>query len=119
MLLLEGAAPANAVLIAQKHGYGEKQYLGAAVFQWKSFAEALTHLLHPSRRRKRNPWFFGYFDFFFGFFFAFGTEITCRSNVAIAGLTLPTATKFCPRYQALSSSSSSSTSSANWQISLR
>jgi len=47
--------------------------------------------------------FFAYF-FFFGFFFALGTEITCTSNVAITGLTLPTATQFCPRYQASSKS---------------
>jgi hypothetical protein len=42
----------------------------------------------------------GLFGYFFGFFFAFfffGTEITCRSNPAAAGLTLPTATKFCQR----------------------
>ena len=37
--------------------------------------------------------FFVYFRFFFVFFFAFGTEITCRFNAAITGLTLPTATK--------------------------
>ena len=68
----------------------------AADFQ-SSFRGA-PNLLEPSRRRKGNPWFSGYFfAFFFRFFFAFGTEITCRSNVAIAGLTLPTATKFCPR----------------------
>jgi len=62
--------------------------------------------------RSTRKQLFAYFAFFFGFFFAFGTEITCRSNVAIAGLTLPTAKKFCPRCQAPSSSSSSSTSSA-------
>ena len=92
----------------RKHRYGEKQFLGAAGFQWNSFARALTYLLQPPRRRKGNPWFFDYF----GLFFAFGTEITCRSNVAIAGLTLPTATKLCPRYQASSTSSSSPTSSS-------
>jgi hypothetical protein len=36
---------------------------------------------------------FAYFAFVFGFFFAFGTDITCRPKVAIIGLTLPTATK--------------------------
>jgi hypothetical protein len=63
------------------------------------------------RCRHGNAWFFGYF-FFFAFFFALGTEITCRCNVTITGLTLPTATKFCPLYQDSSSSSSSSTSSS-------
>jgi hypothetical protein len=44
-----------------------------------------------------DPRLFGYFfGFFFAFFF-FGTEITSRSNLAPAGLTLPTATKFCQR----------------------
>jgi hypothetical protein len=93
----------------RKHRYEEKQFLGAAGFQWKSFARALTYLLQPPHRRKGNPWFFGYFGLFFVFFFAFATEITCGSNVAIAGLTLPTVTKFCPGAQALLSFSSSST----------
>jgi hypothetical protein len=45
-----------------------------------------------------DPRLFGYFfGFFFAFFFALGTEITRRSNVAIAGLALPTGTKFCRR----------------------
>ena len=79
------------------------RFLGAAGFQWKSFAGALTYPLQLPRCRNGNAWFFGYF-FFFGFFFAFGTEITRRPNVAITGLTLPTATKFCPRCQASSSS---------------
>jgi hypothetical protein len=61
-----------------------------------------SHTSTP-RRRKGNPWFFDYFGLFFAFFFAFGTEITCRSNVAVACLTLPSATKFYPRAQALSS----------------
>jgi len=34
-----------------------------------------------------NPWFLNYFDLFFTFFFAFGTEITCRYNVPLVGLT--------------------------------
>jgi hypothetical protein len=56
----------------------------------------LIYLLEPSRRRK--PGLFGYFFcFFFAFFFALGTEITCTSNVATAGLTLSTATNFCQR----------------------
>jgi hypothetical protein len=80
----------------KKHRCGEKQFLGAAGFQWKSFAGAPTYLLKPLRRRKGNPRFFDYFGLFFGFFLALGTEITCRSNVVIAGLTLPTATKFGP-----------------------
>jgi hypothetical protein len=46
-----------------------------------------------------NLWFLDYFDLFFAFFFAFGTEITCRYNVTVVGLTLPTTTKFCPRCQ--------------------
>ena len=79
------------------------RFLGAAGFQWKSFAGALTYPVQLPRSRNGNAWFFGYF-FFFGFFFAFGTEITHRPNVAITGLTLPTATKFCPRCQACSSS---------------
>ena len=88
----ESTAPANATLIAQKN---ECRLLGAAGFQRKSFAEALTYLPQLPRCRHGNAWFFGYF-FFFVFFFALGTEITCRSNVAITGLILPTATKFCP-----------------------
>jgi hypothetical protein len=42
----------------------------------------------------------GLFGYFFGFLFAFfffGTEITSRSNVAVAGLRLLTAKKFCQR----------------------
>jgi hypothetical protein len=42
---------------------------------------------------------FTYYAFFFGFFFAFGTDITCRPKVAIAGLTLPTATKLSHMYR--------------------
>jgi hypothetical protein len=42
---------------------------------------------------------FTYFAFFFGFFFAFGTDITRRPKVAIAGLTLPAATKFSHMYR--------------------
>jgi len=42
-----------------------------------------------------NRWFLDYFDFFFAFFFAFGTEITCRYDWAVVGLTLPITTKFC------------------------
>jgi len=42
---------------------------------------------------------FTYFAFFFGFFFAFDTDITRRPKVAIAGLTLPAATKFSHMYR--------------------
>ena len=49
-------------------------------FRWKSFARALTHLLQLPRCCNGNAWFFGYL-FFCGFFFAFGTEITRRSNL--------------------------------------
>lgn len=42
---------------------------------------------------------FTYFAFFFGFFFAFGNDITCRPKVPIGGLTLPTATKSSHIYQ--------------------
>jgi hypothetical protein len=49
------------------------------------------------REKQSHPGLFGYFfGFFFAFFF-FGTEITPRSNLATAGLTLPTARKFYRR----------------------
>jgi len=37
---------------------------------------------------------FTYFAFFFGFFFAFATGITCRPKADVTGLTLATATNF-------------------------
>jgi hypothetical protein len=43
-------------------------------------SRGLTYLLQLPRLCKGNLWFFGYFCFFFVFFFAFGTEITCRSS---------------------------------------
>ena len=86
----------------------KKQFQRAPGFQWESF-EALAYF---NFLLQGNLWFLDYFDLFFAFFFAFGTEITCRYNVTVIGLTLPT-TKFCPRCQTSSSCSSSSTSSAN------
>jgi hypothetical protein len=63
----------------------------------KATAEELRegeNQLQFPRRRKGNPCFLGHFFFFAFFFFDFGTEITCRSNGAVACLTLPTAKKF-------------------------
>ena len=73
----------------------KKQFQRAPGFQWESFV-ALTYF---NFLLQGNLWFLDYFDLFFAFFFAFGTEITCRYNVTVVGLTLPTTTKFCPRCQ--------------------
>jgi len=40
----------------------------------KKLRELLTHL--PQPLGAGNPWFFGYLDLFFGFFFAFDTGFT-------------------------------------------
>jgi hypothetical protein len=79
----------------KKNGYEKEQFQRAPGSQWESF-EALAYI---NFLLQGNLWFLDYFDLFFAFFFAFGTEITCRYNVGVVGLTLPTAAKFCPRCQ--------------------
>jgi hypothetical protein len=51
-------------------------------------------LFRPRLQRKAVALLGYFFGFFFAFFF-FGTEITSRSNLATAALTLPTARRFC------------------------
>lgn len=61
-------------------------------------AEDLTFPPQTATKSSPTATIPGLFGYFFGFFFAFfffGTEITSRSNLATAALTLPTARKFC------------------------
>jgi hypothetical protein len=79
----------------KKNGYEKTVPKGNRISVGELCGSSLLQL--PAAKKSLVP-FLDYFDLFFAFFFfAFGTEITCRHSVALDGLTLPTTPKFCTR----------------------